>query len=56
MVKIKLKGFAQMSQKDSGAGCAISSAIINNCCFNDVRFDIISILPKTKQITLNSVP
>ncbi len=26
-----------------------------NCCFNDVRFDIISILLKTKQITLNSV-
>ncbi len=25
----------------------------SNCCFNDVRFDIISILPKTKQITLN---
>ncbi len=45
-----------MSQKDSGAGCAISSAKYSNCCFNDVRFDIISILPKTKQITLkNSV-
>ncbi len=32
VVKIKLKGlakgFVQMSQKDSGAGCAISSAII----------------------------
>ncbi len=25
----------------------------SNCCFNYVRFDIISILPKTKQITLN---
>ncbi len=30
VVKTKLlaKGFAQMSQKDSGAGCAISSEII----------------------------
>ncbi len=43
------KGFAQMSQKDS-------NIVYSNFCFNDVRFGIISILPKTKQITLNSVP
>ncbi len=41
-----------MSQKDSGVGRHKYS----NCCFNDVRFDIISILLKTKQITQNSVP
>ncbi len=44
------KGFAQISQKDNGARCALLSAIIVcYCCFNDVRFDIISIFPKNKQ-------
>ncbi len=47
-----------MTKKDSGAGRQKYSNVVceNIVIVNDVRFDIISILPKTKQITLNSVP
>ncbi len=42
-----------MSQKTVVQGVQYRLRKYSNCCFNDVRFDIISILPKTKQITLN---
>ncbi len=48
-----------MTKKDSGVGRQkYSNVVCENIVIvvlNDVRFDIISILLKTKQITLNSV-